>query len=108
LGILNCQELVDQYDDERREKPDMPDSTRKTREINIRKCKNRKAFYNMEYTSFIFNIVIGFVCVLLGLYGLQKEIIPKTGFIGMGCGLVGLVLTLVYVIYNGVIYTLLW
>ena len=59
----------------------------------------------MEYTSFIFNIFISFVCVLLGLYGLQKETIPKTGYIGMGCGIVGLILTLVYVIYNGVVYT---
>lgn len=104
-GISNCQELVDKYEEDKIEKPDMSEQTRKEREINIRKCKNKKAFHNMEYTSFIFNIFIGFVCVLLGLYGLQKEIIPKTGYIGMGCGLVGFVLTLVYVIYNGVVYT---
>ncbi len=52
----------------------------------------------MEYASFIFNIFIGFVCVSLGFYGLQKETIQKTGYIGiigMGCGIVGFTLTLV-------------
>jgi len=39
------------------------------------------------------------------LYGLQKELIPKTGIIGIVCGVIGLILTLVYVIYNGVVYT---
>ena len=39
------------------------------------------------------------------MYGLQKELIPKTGIIGIVCGVIGLILTLVYVIYNGVVYT---
>ena len=101
-GNANCKIYVDQYDDGRES---MTDEQKKNLELTIRECRNRKAMSNMEYTSCIFNIFIAFVCVLLGLYGLQKEIIPKTGYIGMGCGVVGLILTLVYVIYNGVVYT---
>ena len=104
-GQLNCAKKSDDYEDKKKSNPSMSEEKKKKEEIKIRKCRNRKAMYNMEYTSFIFNIFIGFVCVLLGLYGLQKEIIPKTGFIGMGCGIVGFILTFVYVIYNGVVYT---
>ena len=101
-GNANCKMLVDTYDDEGER---MSEDDKKQLELDIRECRNKKAMSNMEYTSCIFNIFIAFVCVLLGLYGLQKETIPKTGYIGMGCGVVGLILTLVYVIYNGVVYT---
>ena len=104
-GNANCKKKVDDYDDAKEKNPDMSEEEKKEKELDIRRCRNRKAMSNMEYTSFIFNIFISFVCVLLGLYGLQKETIPKTGYIGMGCGIVGLILTLVYVIYNGVVYT---
>ena len=104
-GNSNCKKKVDDYDDAKEKNPDMSEEEKKEKELDIRRCRNRKAMSNMEYTSFIFNIFISFVCVLLGLYGLQKETIPKTGYIGMGCGIVGLILTLVYVIYNGVVYT---
>lgn len=53
----------------------------------------KKGMYDMEYASFIFNIVIGFVCALLGLLHLfdtKKEMVPKTGLIGLGLDLLGL------------------
>ena len=103
--LLNCEKLVNDYNDYKKKHPDMSEQTKNEKEYEIRECRNRKAMQNMEYTSFIFNIFIGFVGVLLGLFGLQKELIPKTGFIGIGCGVVGFILTLVYVIYNGVVYT---
>ena len=62
----------------------------------------------MEFTSFIFNICIGFSCGLLALLHLleaKKDFIPKTGLIGLICGVVGFVLSFVYVIYNGIVYT---
>ena len=71
-------------------------------------CERKKAMYNMEYTSFIFNIVIGFVCSLLGLlhyFEVKKEFVVKTGIIGLVCGIVGFALSLVYVIFNGIVYT---
>ena len=64
--------------------------------------------HDMEYTAFIFDIVIGFVCGLIGLlhlFDLKKDFVSNTGLIGLGCGVVGFVLTFVYVIFNGLVYT---
>ena len=104
-GLLNCAKKSDDYEDEKKANPSMSDETKESIEAGIRQCRNQKAMHDMEHTSIVFNGVIGFICVLLGLYGLQKEAIPKTGTIGMACGVVGFILTLVYVIYNGVVYT---
>ncbi len=35
-ATTNCQELVDQYEEDKIEKPDMSEQTRKEKEINIR------------------------------------------------------------------------
>ena len=104
-GNANCEKLVNDYEDYKKSNPNMDEQTKEENEYNINRCKNRKAMYNMEYTSFVFNIVIGFIGVLIGLYGLQNEIIPKSGTIGMACGFVGLALTIVYVIFNIIVYT---
>ena len=103
-ALANCEELQDQYDEAKELNPNMSDEEKESFAFPIRRCRNKKAMHNMEHTSVVFNGVIGFICVLLGLYGLQKEVIPKTGTIGMACGVVGFILTLVYVIYNGVVY----
>ncbi len=101
----NCEYYSDRYANAKKSNPNMDDATKKDYEYDISNCSNKKAMYNMEYTSFVFNMAIGFICVLLGLYGFQKEVLPKTGIIGMACGALGFILTLVYVIYNGVVYT---
>ena len=68
-----------------------------------------KGMHDMEYTSFIFDIVIGFVCSLLGLFHLfdikKEEFASKTGLIGFICGIVGFTLSFVYVIFNGMVFT---
>ena len=104
-ALANCAKLEDEYESDKKDNPNMDDDTKEEKEIEIRECKNKKAMHNMEYTSCIFNVVISFICILLGIHGLQKEVIPKTGMIGMGCGVVGFILTFVYVIYNGVVST---
>jgi len=71
-------------------------------------CIRKKAMHDMEYTSFIFNAVIGYVCATLGLlhlFDVKKEFVSKTGLIGLGCGIVGFVFSFVYVILNGLVYT---
>lgn len=71
-------------------------------------CIRKKAMHDMEYTSFIFNAVIGYVCASLGLlhlFDVKKEFVSKTGLIGLGCGIVGFVFSFVYVILNGLVYT---
>ena len=108
-GTSNCAYEKDRYDIQKERNPNMDDATKKySYEWYIKRCDRRKAMSNMEYTSFIFDIVIGFVCSLIGLlhlFEVKKDMISTTGLIGLGCGVVGFVLTFVYVIYNGIVYT---
>lgn len=71
-------------------------------------CTREKGMHDMEYTAFIFDIVIGFICGLIGLlhiFEVKKDFVSNTGLIGLICGIVGFVLTFVYVIFNGIVYT---
>ena len=105
-GTLNCAYLSDEYD---KVKSGLSDQAEKyVYKWAINECSRRKGLHNMEYISFIFDIVIGFVCGLLGLlhhFDLKKDFVSKTGLIGLGCGFVGFVLTFIYVVYNGIVYT---
>lgn len=105
-GSLNCEYYKDEYEEKMREKSGK--TLKYKEEWDKNECYRKKAMYNMEYTSFIFDIVIGFVCSLLGLlhqFELKKDFISKTGLIGLACGIVGFVLSFVYVIFNGIVYT---
>ena len=71
-------------------------------------CYRQKAMYNMEYTSFIINIILGFLCADLALIiylGYGKDFEIQTGVIGLIAGGIGFILTLVYVCYSGYIFT---
>ena len=103
-GNANCAELKDEYD----EQEGLTKEQEKSYEVQIDKCERTKAMYNMEYTSFIFDIVIGFVCSLLGLlhiFEVKKDFVANTGLVGLICGVVGFVLSFVYVIFNGLVFT---
>ena len=105
-GTMNCKLYKDYYDEEK--KNTNGDELKYGAEWMKNECQMKKGMHDMEYTSFIFDIVIGFVCGLLGLLHLfdaKKEYVPKTGLIGLGCGIVGFALTFVYVIFNGIVYT---
>jgi hypothetical protein len=71
------------------------------------KCYRNKAMIGLEYSAFNFNIVFGFTCALLGLFNYLKigNIGKMIGIIGFGSGVIGFVLTLVYIIYSGIIFT---
>ena len=59
--------------------------------------------HGLEYSAFTLDVIEGFICSLLGLYHYLdegKSFISKTGLIGLICGVIGLVITLVYFIYN--------
>ena len=103
-GTANCKMYADQYDADTR-----PDNVKKyTSKWAKDECTRKKAMHDMEYTSFIFDIVIGFVCGLLGLlhiFDLKKDFVSNTGLIGLICGVVGFVFSLVYAIFNGLVYT---
>ena len=105
-GTANCKLFSDLYD---KAKDVMNgDPLKYSYERGKNECSNKKAMHDMEYTSFIFNIVIGFVCGLLGLlhlFGVKKEFVSKTGLIGLGCGIIGFIFSFVYVVLNGLVYT---
>ena len=106
-GNLNCPFEEDNYDNAK--KGTLTDVEKKyTYEWKIDECKIKKGMYDLEYAAFIIDIVIGFVCGLLGILHLFEagtNYISKTGIIGFICGIVGFILTIVYVIFNGLVYT---
>lgn len=107
-GTANCKAAKDNYDVKKEDPNCNDDCLKYGAGWTLNFCNNGKAMYNMEYTSFIFDIVIGFICGLLGLlhlFDVKKEYVSKTGLIGLGCGFVGFVLTFVYVILNGIVFT---
>ena len=106
-GTANCASFKDAYDFAKASGL-KGDELKYRAEFWLNYCNNHKGMYNMEYTSFIFDIVIGFVCGLLGLlhiFEVKKDLISKTGLVGLGCGIVGFVFTFVYVILNGIVMT---
>lgn len=107
-GTLNCAYLSDRYDQKKKDGP-IDDKVKKYQyEWKINECKRKKGMHDMEYTTFIFDIVIGFVCGLLGLlhyFELKPDFISKTGLIGLICGVIGFIFSFVYVILNGIVFT---
>ena len=99
-GTYNCKLLSDYYDIYE-ETHSLSDNARKYDfEWPINECERKKAMHDMEYTSFILNIIFGMICGLLGLFhlfDLKNEFISKTGLIGLGCGFVGFIFSFIYV-----------
>ena len=107
-GTLNCKEAKDELDKDKDDSTKTDDEIKYGSEYEYNSCQRGKGMHDMEYTAFIFDIVIGFVCGLIGLlhlFDLKKDFVANTGIIGLICGIVGFVLTFVYVIFNGLVYT---
>ena len=107
-GILNCQEYKDNKDDFKKSGASFTDEAKKHFNSQIDWCTRIKGMHDMEYTAFIFDIVIGFICGLVGLlhlFELKKDFVSNTGLIGLICGFIGFVFTFVYVIFNGMVFT---
>ena len=71
-------------------------------------CRRQKAMYDMEYCAFIINVIAGFICAdlaLLHYMEISKDFEVKAGFISCAGGLIGFVLSLVYVCYSGYMFT---
>ena len=107
-GNENCALKKDEYDKDKDDNGCDDDCLKYGAKWEFNECQRKKGMHDMEYTAFIFDITIGFVCGLLGLlhhFDLKKDFVSNTGLIGLGCGIVGFVLTFVYIIFNGLIYT---
>ena len=103
-ATANCEFLKDGKDNANCQN----DICEKRWDSQIDYCTRAKGMHDMEYTAFIFDIVIGFICGLIGLlhlFDLKKDFVSNTGLIGLICGIVGFVLTFVYVIFNGIVFT---
>jgi len=107
-GTLNCAILSDYYDEYKKTNQLTKEAKKYSYEWYIDECNRKKGMHDMEYTSFIFDIVIGFICSLLGLLHhleVKKDFVSKTGLIGLICGIVGFAMTFTYLILNGIVYT---
>ena len=111
-GLWNCKEYKDKKDDAedlaKENGVDFTDEDKKNYNSKIDWCTRIKGMHDMEYTAFIFDIVIGFICGLVGLlhlFDLKKDFVSNTGLIGLICGIIGFVFTFVYVIFNGMVFT---
>ncbi len=71
-------------------------------------CERTNAMHGLEYASFISVLFFGVLCSLLSLlhyFGIGKFFEKITGIIGLACGVIGFILTLIYIIYSGYIFT---
>ena len=100
---LNCKIISDQ---EKSEGVSLDNIQKYRRYKNI--CYRQKAMYGLEYSAFIINIILSFVCAdltLLHYLNIGKDFEKKTGLIGFISGIIGFILTLVYVCFSGYIFT---
>ena len=72
-------------------------------------CNFKKGMYSLEYLSFIINIIFYFALsfiFFMTLYEKEKKIFPEKikGLIGIISGIVGFILTLLYIIYSEYIF----
>ena len=107
-GTANCKAAKDGWDAAKDAPNANDDAIKYGAKYVYETCQRAKGMHDMEYTAFIFDIVIGFVCGLIGLlhlFDLKKDFVSNTGLIGLICGIIGFVLTFVYVIFNGLIFT---
>jgi len=102
-SLKNCGKISDELDKLRTQNPSI--NAIKSKERELSECRHKKSMNTLEVISFVLNIFTGFICFLSGFFGLEKELKKKMGIVGMLLGVIGFVLTLVYVIYNGIVMT---
>jgi len=109
---LNCQHYSDQYKYIKDKKPitdnDLEDALLKHLKKGKHLCERRKAMYGLEYAALVSDLFFGVLCSLLSLlhyFGIGQVFQKVTGIIGLACGIIGFILTLVYIIYSGYIFT---
>ena len=103
LGNLNCKIFADE---EKKEKVELDEIQRMRKLKNL--CYRQKAIYGLEYSSFIIDLILSFICANLALFhylNVGEDFVKKTGLLGLISGIIGFIITLVYVIYSGYIFT---
>ena len=103
-GTNNCQKYVDDYD---KNKGNYDDNRKKKEKLKINVCKRENAMHDLEYTSLIFDVIVGTLCSILGLlhyFDVGKYCEKITGIIGLASGVIGFILTIIYVGYSAYIF----
>ena len=98
---LNCKYLEDKGNSD----SVALDDIQKFKKMNTL-CNRKKAMHDLEFASLIINLILSFVCAnfaLLHYLDVGKDFEKKTGMIGFITGIIGFIITLVYVCYNGYI-----
>ena len=104
---LNCQRDSDEYK-HAKDTSSLTDDQKKTYKRKIHLCNRKKAVYGLEFSSLIIDVILGFICLILGLlhyFDVAKPFEKVTGIIGLATSIIGFILTLVYIIYSGYIFT---
>ena len=94
----NCKLKEDEY------KLDKTDTKKKAKNL----CNRQKAMYGLEYSSLIIDVILWFICTILGLlhyFDIAKPFEKISGIIGLATGIIDFILTLVYICYSGFIFT---
>ena len=70
------------------------------------RCERKQAMVGLEFTALNCNLVFGFICALLGFFLFFNigDVGKIASFAGLGAGIVGFVLTFVYVIESGLVF----
>ena len=74
---------------------------------DIHLCRRQNAMYSMEYTSIIFDVILSFICTILGLlhyFDVGKSFEKFSGLIGLISGAICFILTFIYIIYSCYIF----
>ena len=101
-ATANCQFIADQ--EELTDNLDNKYSLHRQKTL----CERRKAMYGLEYASFIFDVISGFLCLLLSFLRylkIGKGTEKNTGLVGLITGIIGFVLTFIYFVYSAYIFT---
>ena len=107
----NCQKMDDDYkNDKKNNLYNDPTSkaAEKVRKKKIDECKRHKAIYGLEYSAFVIDVSLGFICSFLGLFHFLepgKPLEKVSGLIGISVGIITAVITLIYLIFSGLIYS---
>ena len=107
-NVANCQMLDDDYKyDKDRGHYNSQSAQEKQDKDKIKECKRHKVMHGLEFAALITDIVLGFICTFLGLIHYVEQGKPfetTSGLIGIASGGIATVLTVVYVIYSGIIF----
>jgi hypothetical protein len=105
-GTENCQKYSDNYDYYK--KNNEPQTKIDNENKELKKCNRNKAMHDLEYASFIFDIVISFFCSILSFlhfFNVGKFCEKINGIIGFASGIIGFLLTIIYIIYSAYIFS---